>query len=201
MRRMRPHRVAPDCAGVRLPSGRRRRPDARADRLSRHVSRARASLDAGRSHVSRDSAPAPLRARMSRSSPGRYAVHEFAKNVFSVEAFDGAGKRLTYTRPDVDGWDVAGHDGTVRLVYRIFGDHADGTYMAVDTTHAHLNMPAAFMWAAGSTPGRSGSRSCRRPARTGRPARSCSRRATRSRSPRRTCSTSWTARPSCPISS
>src|SRR5688572_30691710 len=26
---------------------------------------------------------APLRAQMSRSSPGRYAVHEFAKNVFS----------------------------------------------------------------------------------------------------------------------
>jgi predicted metalloprotease with PDZ domain len=91
----------------------------------------------------------PLRARMSRSSPGRYAVHEFAKNVFSIEAYDGTGKRLTYTRPNVDGWDVAGHDGTVRLVYRIFGDYADGTYMAVDTTHAHLNMPAAFLWAAG----------------------------------------------------
>ena len=92
---------------------------------------------------------APLKARMSRSSPGRYAVHEFGKNVFWVEAFNGAGRKLSYTRPDVDGWDVAGHDGTVRLVYKIFGDHADGTYMAVDTTHAHLNMPAAFMWAAG----------------------------------------------------
>jgi len=92
---------------------------------------------------------APLKARMSRSSPGRYAVHEFAKNVFWVEAFNGAGRKLSYTRPDVDGWDVAGHDGTVRVVYKIFGDYADGTYMAVDTTHAHLNMPAAFMWAAG----------------------------------------------------
>ena len=76
-----------------------------------------------------------LEARMSRSSPGRYAVHEFAKNVFWVEAFNGAGRNLSYTRPDVDGWDVAGHDGTVRLVYKIFGDQADGTYMAVDTTH------------------------------------------------------------------
>src|SRR5690606_12033025 len=46
-------------------------------------------------------------------------------------------------------WDVADHDGTVRIVYRIFGDHVDGTYMAVDTTHAHLNAPAAFLWAAG----------------------------------------------------
>jgi predicted metalloprotease with PDZ domain len=93
--------------------------------------------------------PAPLDVRMSRSSPGRYAVHEFAKNVFSLEAFDAAGRALQASRPDADVWRVAGHDGTVRVVYRLFGDTADGTYMAVDTTHAHLNMPATFMWAAG----------------------------------------------------
>lgn len=92
---------------------------------------------------------APLHARMSRSSPGRYAVAEFAKNVFQVEAFDGKGTKLTFTRPNVDEWDIAGHDGTVRLVYKIFGDHADGTYFGVDTTHAHLNMPAVVMWAEG----------------------------------------------------
>ena len=28
--------------------------------------------------------PGPLELRMSRSSPGRYALHEFAKNVFDV---------------------------------------------------------------------------------------------------------------------
>jgi predicted metalloprotease with PDZ domain len=91
----------------------------------------------------------PLKARMSRSSPGRYAVHEFAKNVFSVEAFNGKGAKLTATRPDIDIWQVAGHDGTVRIVYKIFGDTPDGTYMGVDTTHARMNMPAAFMWAQG----------------------------------------------------
>src|SRR5262245_58673883 len=74
----------------------------------------------------------PVLARMSRSSPGRYAVHEFAKNVFWFEAFDGKGQRLTPSRPDVDVWSVAGHDGTVRIVYKIFGDFADGTYMGVD---------------------------------------------------------------------
>src|SRR5690606_32781879 len=31
----------------------------------------------------------PLVVRMSRSSPGRYALHEFAKNVYSVSAVDG----------------------------------------------------------------------------------------------------------------
>jgi predicted metalloprotease with PDZ domain len=91
----------------------------------------------------------PLRARMSRSSPGRYAVHEFAKNIFWFEAFDGSGRPLTYSRPGVDEWRVAGHDGTVRVVYRIFGDQIDGTYLGVDTSHAHINMPAAFLWAAG----------------------------------------------------
>ena len=137
---------------------------------------------------------------MSRSSPGRYAVQEFAKNVFWVEAYDGR-RKLTYTRPNVDGWHVAGHDGTVRLVYRIFGDYADGTYMAVDTTHAHLNMPAAFLWAAGPDA---------RPIRITfvPPAGSNWKAGTQlfptsdpSRSPRRTSGTSSTARPSSPISS
>ena len=57
--------------------------------------------------------------------------------------------RSRCTRPNVDEWDVAGHDGTVQIVYRMFGDFADGTYVGVDTTHAHMNMPATFMWAMG----------------------------------------------------
>jgi hypothetical protein len=32
-----------------------------------------------------------LEARMSRSSLGRYALHEYAKNVFELQAFDGRG--------------------------------------------------------------------------------------------------------------
>src|SRR5262245_32740185 len=42
----------------------------------------------------------PLRLRMSRSSPGRYAMHEFAKNVFDVTVADEQGKPLAYTRPN-----------------------------------------------------------------------------------------------------
>ena len=81
-----------------------------------------------------------LEARMSRSSPGRYALHEFAKNVFELQAFDGKGKALTATRPNPYQWDVAGHDGTVRIVYKIFGDHVDGTYLGIDSdarAHEH----------------------------------------------------------------
>lgn len=90
-----------------------------------------------------------LEARMSRSSPGRYALHEYAKNVFELRAFDGRGKALATTRPSPYQWDVSGHDGTVRIVYKIYGDHVDGTYLAIDPTHAHMNMPATLMWARG----------------------------------------------------
>jgi predicted metalloprotease with PDZ domain len=90
-----------------------------------------------------------LEARMSRSSPGRYALHEYSKNVFELTAFDGKGKELSTTRPNPYQWDVAGHDGTVRIVYKIYGDHVDGTYLGIDPTHAHINMPAAMMWARG----------------------------------------------------
>ena len=66
------------------------------------------------------------------------------------ETFGPGSRPLAVQRVGVDDWQVAGHAGTVRVVYRIFGDRADGTYMAVDTTHAHLNMPATFLWAVGT---------------------------------------------------
>src|SRR5687767_5937604 len=92
---------------------------------------------------------ATLEARMSRSSPGRYAVHEFSKNVFDLHAYDGMGKALRTTRPNPYQWNVGGHDGTVRITYKIFGNHVDGTYLGIDTSHAHMNMPATLMWARG----------------------------------------------------
>ena len=89
----------------------------------------------------------PLRVEMSRSSPGRYAIHEFAKNVYSVSAVDGAGRPLTVQRTDPYGWTIVGHDGTVAVTYTLFGDRADGTYAQIDAAHAHLNMPATLLWA------------------------------------------------------
>jgi predicted metalloprotease with PDZ domain len=90
-----------------------------------------------------------LETRMSRSSPGRYAQHEYAKNVFDLHAFDGAGKELATTRSTPHQWNVAGHNGTVRIVYKVYGDTVDGTYLGIDTTHAHMNMPATLLWARG----------------------------------------------------
>ncbi|MBE0594822.1 MAG: M61 family peptidase, partial [Gemmatimonadales bacterium] len=93
--------------------------------------------------------PEPVRLLMSRSSPGRYALHEFAKNVYAVTAEDGAGRPLAVVRRTPYEWEVADHDGTVRVTYTLFGDMSDGTYVQIDASHAHLNMPAAFMWARG----------------------------------------------------
>lgn len=92
----------------------------------------------------------PLELRMSRSSPGRYALHEFAKNVYAVRAEDGRGNPLRITRPNPYQWDIPEHDGTVRVHYTLFADRADGTYSGIDATHAHLNIPATFMWARGA---------------------------------------------------
>ena len=92
---------------------------------------------------------APLELHMSRASPGRYAVHEFAKNLFDVRVSDTDGTPLnaTHTTPHV--WVVAQHPPNVRVTYRVFGDRTDGTYLSVDPAHAHINMPAALMWARG----------------------------------------------------
>lgn len=84
---------------------------------------------------------------MSRSSPGRYAESPFSKNVYDVTATDGHGRAVGVARPDAYGWDMTGHDGTVRISYTVWGDRIDGTYLSIDHSHAHMNMPATFMWA------------------------------------------------------
>jgi len=91
----------------------------------------------------------PLAIQMSQSSPGRYALHEFVKNVYDVRVDDGTGTELKVERSNTSEWDVTAHSGVVRMRYRVFGDQVDGTYLAIDTTHAHINVPAAFVWARG----------------------------------------------------
>jgi predicted metalloprotease with PDZ domain len=90
-----------------------------------------------------------LEVRMSRSSPGRYSLHEFAKNVYRLRASDGAGNTLPVDHVSPSQWNVSGHHGTVVVEYTLFADRADGTYAGIDETHAHLNLPAVLAWARG----------------------------------------------------
>lgn len=87
-----------------------------------------------------------LEVRMARSSPGRYAVHEFAKNVYELKAVNGEGEALDIYRPGPHTWAIAGHQGEVVVEYTLFADRIDGTYASVNERQAHLNIPASFMY-------------------------------------------------------
>ena len=88
-----------------------------------------------------------LRVQMSRSSPGRYAIHEFAKNVYGFKATNGAGEALEIKRDDPYSWIITNTDGIINIEYILFANRGGGTYSQVDLTHAHLNMPATFVYA------------------------------------------------------
>jgi predicted metalloprotease with PDZ domain len=87
--------------------------------------------------------------RMSRSSPGRYATHEYGKNVYDVKAFDRTGAPVVVRRVDGDVYEVANKSGFVKVQYFLYANHADGTYAGIDPGGVHLNIPAAFMWVKG----------------------------------------------------
>jgi predicted metalloprotease with PDZ domain len=87
--------------------------------------------------------------RMSRSSPGRYATHEFGKNVYDVKAFDQNGNPVAITRIDGDVYEVPKQNGFVRVDYTLYAAYPDGTYSGIDQSSIHLNMPATFMWIKG----------------------------------------------------
>ncbi|MCF0070076.1 PDZ domain-containing protein [Dyadobacter sp. CY261] len=96
-----------------------------------------------------DAAQKELIFRMSRSSPGRYATHEYGKNIYDVAAFDKAGKPVQVERIDGDVYKVSGIDGFVKVEYTLYANHADGTYAGIDPNSIHLNAPATFMWVKG----------------------------------------------------
>ena len=92
----------------------------------------------------------PVRILMARTSPGRYAQHDFAKNIYYVVATSSSNQPLPTTRADTYTWDVTpAADGVVMFSYTLYGDRTDGTYVGIDQQHAHLNMPATLCYAQG----------------------------------------------------
>ncbi|MBS1523664.1 MAG: M61 family metallopeptidase [Bacteroidetes bacterium] len=90
-----------------------------------------------------------VRVRMSRSSAGRYATHEFGKNIYNVKATDVDGNAIELKQVEGDVFEFLAHKEAVKISYTLFANWTDGTYASVDPSHAHLNMPAAFMWVVG----------------------------------------------------
>ncbi len=91
----------------------------------------------------------PIKLRMPQTSPGRYAVHNFAKNVYESKAVDGSGNELALRKTNITEWEVSGHSGEVVFSYTLFGNHGDGTYTGIDNRKAHMNMPATFIYGEG----------------------------------------------------
>jgi len=90
-----------------------------------------------------------LKVRMSRSSPGRYATHEFGKNVYNFKAFEASGKALVIKQTAGDVYEIPSHGNAVKITYTLFGNWIDGTYAGFDETHAHMNIPATFAFPVG----------------------------------------------------
>ncbi|OAV44220.1 M61 family metallopeptidase [Lewinella sp. 4G2] len=90
--------------------------------------------------------PGVFTLRMPQASPGRYAQHNFAKNVYDLKAYGADGREIAVHPGDIAEWQVAGHGGAVRLTYTLFANGGDGTYSGVDDRKLHLNMPATFIY-------------------------------------------------------
>ncbi len=88
--------------------------------------------------------------KMSRSSPGRYATHEFGKNIYDIKAFNKANQLITINQIDGDVFEVPNYNGYVRVEYILYANYADGTYAGIDPSSVHLNMPASFLWVKGA---------------------------------------------------
>lgn len=91
----------------------------------------------------------PLKVRFARSSPGRYATHEFGKNIYNLKAFDVNDKPLTLKQSTGDVYEIAQPSEKIKITYTVFGNWIDGTYAGFDETHAHMNIPAVFAFPVG----------------------------------------------------
>ncbi len=90
-----------------------------------------------------------LEIRMPNASPGRYALHNFAKNVYNESAKDAnSGKEIAFIKSTPFSWKIPLNTNGVIFEYTLFGNHADGTYVGIDASKLHLNMPATFVYGA-----------------------------------------------------
>jgi len=82
---------------------------------------------------------------MSKASPGRYAIHNFGKNLYNLKASQAdTSISTTITRVEPDLWKIPGIKGKLSINYTLFGNYADGTYAAITDQYAILNIPATL---------------------------------------------------------
>jgi predicted metalloprotease with PDZ domain len=87
-------------------------------------------------------------------APGRYAIYDFAKNVQEFEAEGASGQPLPWSSLDKQTWrvDIRQAGGSAKVRYHVFANDLSGSFSQFDSTHANLNGPSIFMYAAGHKP-------------------------------------------------
>jgi predicted metalloprotease with PDZ domain len=96
--------------------------------------------------VFHDVAPGPFTVSISRTSPGRYAAHSFAKNIYSLRAFDSEGKELAVDGINDYQWVIEEGGKDITVQYILYGNQLDGTYNSITDDYIVLNIPASFIW-------------------------------------------------------
>ena len=114
-----------------------------------HVFRVRVEVEglAGAGHVD---------FQMPRWSPGRYAVFDFAKNVYGAEAMGpcASGERCgtkgyRVERIDTQTWRVAAPPPQLTFSYNVYADDLSGTFSQLDARHANFNGASVFVYVVG----------------------------------------------------
>jgi predicted metalloprotease with PDZ domain len=96
---------------------------------------------------------APLDFQMPAWSPGRYVIHDFARNVQEVAATDAGGQPLAVAKVDKQTWRVTPREpGGVVLSYRVFADDLSGTFSQLNSRHGNVNGASVFVYVVGRKP-------------------------------------------------
>ncbi len=80
--------------------------------------------------------------------PGSYMIRDFAKNIVSVDAGDGAGG-LPLEKLDKQTWRLAHRGGPVIIRWQVYARELTVRAAHLDTTHGYFNGPSLFLRVAG----------------------------------------------------
>lgn len=83
-------------------------------------------------------------------TPGSYLVREYAKNVESLEAFDGEGAPLAWKKTNKNTWRIASEKkSSLTIQYRVYGFEVSVRTNFIDDSHAFLSPAATFLYVDG----------------------------------------------------
>lgn len=77
--------------------------------------------------------------------PGSYMIRDFAKNIVTIDAFDGNGTPVTLEKLDKQNWRCPPVDGQLTLRYRVYAWDLSVRSAHLDTTHGYFNGTSVFL--------------------------------------------------------